>query len=118
MAVPPEILQNARNLRATQTDAENYLWFLLRNRSFCGFKFRRQHPVGRYILDFYCNRAQIAIELDGSGHAAQNQADYDRERSRELASAGITVLRFWNNDVFDKIEDVLEAIHRALFHSP
>ena len=114
MAVPHDILRNARHLRNTQTDAENLLWHILRGRRFCGFKFRRQHPVGSYILDFYCHDAQLAIELDGGGHAVEEQVEYDRQRTKELASAGIRVLRFWNDQVFKQTEVVLEAIYEAL----
>jgi very-short-patch-repair endonuclease len=118
MAIPPDILFNARELRATQTDAENLLWLLLRNRRFCGFKFRRQHPVSRFILDFYCHEASLAIELDGGGHADKEQVEYDTERTKELEGAGIMVLRFWNSDVFKNIESVLESIYAALSPSP
>jgi very-short-patch-repair endonuclease len=114
MAVPHDILHNARQLRGTQTDAENLLWHILRGRRFCGFKFRRQHPVGSYILDFYCHDAQLAIELDGGGHAVEEQMEYDQQRTKELTGAGIRVLRFWNNQVFKQTEAVLEAIYEAL----
>lgn len=117
MAVPADILQFARDMRRTQTDAENLLWLILRNRRFSGFKFRRQHPVGRYILDFYCHDQKIAVELDGGGHASEEQAAYDSERSRELEGAEIKVLRFWNHDVLKNTETVLEVIHEALVDS-
>ena len=118
MAVPPDILRNARELRKTQTDAENLLWHLLRNRRFCGVKFRRQYPIGGYILDFYCHEAALAIELDGDGHASSDQAAYDDERTKVLQGAGIKVLRFWNNDLLRNLEAVLESIHAALTPSP
>ena len=118
LTIPPEILHNARELRTTLTDAENLLWALLRSRRFCGFKFRRQHPVGRYILDFYCHDALLAIELDGGGHADADQKEYDAERTKELDGAGIRVLRFWNNDVLKNTESVLEQILGELFPSP
>ena len=114
MAVPHDILHYARQLRGTQTDAENLLWQILRDRRFCGFKFRRQHPVGSYILDFYCHDAQLAIELDGGGHAVEEQMEYDQQRTKDLAGAGIRVLRFWNNQVFKQTEAVLESIYEAL----
>jgi very-short-patch-repair endonuclease len=97
--LPPHILHNARALRAGLTDAEQLLWYFLRNRSFCGYKFRRQHPIGRYILDFYCHDERLAVELDGGGHALDEQYLYDAERTKELEGAGIRVLRFWNNQV-------------------
>lgn len=114
MPIPQYILQNARKLRGTQTDAENLLWLLLRDRRFCGFKFRRQHPVGRYILDFYCHEARLAIELDGGGHAGDEQAEYDASRTKELEGASIRVLRFWNSAVLKDTDTVLEAIFGAL----
>jgi len=113
MPLPSHILNNARELRTKQTDAETLLWHFLRNRDFCGFKFRRQHPVGGYILDFYCHEAELAIELDGSGHAEDEQKDCDSERTKVLEGAGIRVMRFWNNEVLKELESVLEEIHAA-----
>jgi very-short-patch-repair endonuclease len=114
MAVPSDILKFARELRGSHTDAENLLWMFLRDRRFCGFKFRRQHPVSGYILDFYCHECKLAVELDGGGHAAEEQVTYDNERTKELERAGIKVLRFWNDDVLRNTEMVLEALHGAL----
>ncbi|RII29771.1 MAG: hypothetical protein CXR30_10685 [Geobacter sp.] len=116
--IPHDILQNARELRARLTDAEQLLWYLLRNRSFCGYKFRRQHPAGRYILDFYCHEKLLAIELDGGGHGAEEQRLYDAERTKELEGAGINVLRFWNNQVLAETESVLMSLFMALTESP
>jgi len=117
-ALPPDILHNARELRVRLTDAEQLLWHLLRNRSFCGYKFRRQHPLGRYILDFYCHEELLAIELDGCGHGVEEQALYDAERTRDLAGAGIRVLRFWNSQVLTETESVLTALFEALAVPP
>ncbi|ACM20031.1 endonuclease DUF559, putative [Geotalea daltonii FRC-32] len=114
MKIPEDILRCARDLRGAQTDAETLLWHLLRNRNFCGYKFRRQHPVGRYILDFFCREANLAIELDGGGHGDADQSEYDEQRTRELEGAGIKVLRFWNNDLLRKTETVLESIYGEL----
>ena len=110
MPIPPELLTFARELRKNQTDAENLLWMVVRGRRFDGFKFRRQQPLGGYILDFYCHEALLAIELDGGGHAEDQQIEYDRVRSEVLASAGVDVLRFWNHDVLQNTESVLEVI--------
>jgi len=118
MAVPSEILVNARILRVRLTDAEQLFWHLLRGRRFCGVKFRRQHPFGRFILDFYCHDFQLAIELDGSGHNDQEQKTYDAERTKALEGAGIKVLRFWNHEVLTDLEAVLEKLHAELFPSP
>jgi very-short-patch-repair endonuclease len=114
LPVPPELLIFARQLRKQQTDAENLLWLLLRGRQFCGFKFRRQYPVGGYILDFYCHDAGLAVELDGGGHTEDEQRLYDEERTKALEAAGIRVIRFWNNDVLNSMEAVLEELHAHL----
>ncbi|MCM2265971.1 MAG: endonuclease domain-containing protein [Desulfuromonadales bacterium] len=115
MAVPSSILNNARILRAQLTDAEQLVWQILRDRRFSGIKFRRQHPFDRFVLDFYCHEARLALELDGSGHNDQDQKVYDEERTRILEDAGIRVLRFWNHDVLNNLEAVLEKLHAELF---
>ena len=114
MRVPQELLTFAKDLRKDQTDAEVFMWYLLRERRFCGFKFRRQYPLGGYILDFYCPAVKLAIELDGGGHNADEQRCYDRERTRILEGTGIRVVRFWNHDVLNEIESVLETIYTEL----
>ncbi|MCU0490637.1 MAG: endonuclease domain-containing protein, partial [Chloroflexaceae bacterium] len=108
------LLARCRALRRNATSAENMLWHLLRNRQLGGAKFRRQHPVIGYILDFYCHEARLAVEVDGSHHAAPQQARYDRERTERLEQEGIQVLRFWNNQVLHEPEQVLEAIWTVL----
>ncbi len=104
----------ARELRRKATRAETVLWNQLRGRRLQDFKFRRQHRVGPYILDFYCSRARLAIELDGGGHAETDQATYDHERTRELESRGIRLMRFWNHDVLEQRRKVLAEIAKAL----
>jgi very-short-patch-repair endonuclease len=88
------------------------LWNLLRNRQLTGHKFRRQVPIGRYIVDFLCFERGIIVELDGGQH--QGQAGYDYERTQFLESGGYRVLRFWNNQIFEEIDAVQEAILIAL----
>jgi len=112
--VSPELLIFAKQLRRQQTDAEQLLWQVLRRRNFMGFKFRRQHPLGGYILDFYCHAAQLAIELDGGGHNSDAQKQYDEERTKVISGAGIKVARFWNHDVLNSLDVVLEEIYRHL----
>jgi very-short-patch-repair endonuclease len=114
MPVPPELLIFARQLRLQQTDAEQLLWYILRGRRFCRFKFRRQYPIHGYILDFYCHDAGLAVELDGGGHNDEEQRRYDMERTRTLEASNIRVVRFWNNDVLNSLEDVLEDLFRQL----
>ncbi len=95
-------------MRSNMTDAEKKLWSILRNRQISGVKFRRQHPFEDYILDFVSLEIKLAIELDGGQHAEQTQ--YDIVRTRELETAGFQVLRFWNNEIFDNTEAVMEKI--------
>jgi very-short-patch-repair endonuclease len=97
-----------RTLRKDSTDAERWLWRRLRNRELLGWKFRRQHPIGCYIVDFVCIERKLIIELDGSQHAENQTAD--SARSEYLEGKGFQVLRFWNNDVLVRGEAVLNAI--------
>ena len=98
----------ARGLRRTQTDAERKLWLRLRHRQLCGAKFRRQHPIGKYIADFCCVESKLVVELDGSQHAEQSLAD--DMRSKYLRERGFRVLRFWDNEVLTNIDAVIEQI--------
>lgn len=116
--IPEDILRHARELRRNQTDAERLMWRLLRGRQMGGFKFRRQKPIGAYILDFYCPQKKLAIELDGGGHAEKEQALYDAQRSAYLKKAGIQVLRFWNHQVLQETEAVLQKIWNTLHRPP
>jgi lipoate-protein ligase B/very-short-patch-repair endonuclease len=109
---PKDLKTFAREMRSNATDAESLIWRLVRNRQIAGAKFRRQHPIGRYILDFYCEDLQLAIELDGGQHA--DQIEHDESRSAWLEARGIRVLRFWNNDALSNAEGVLEAIYREM----
>ena len=101
-----------RQLRKNPTDAEQRLWRCLRQRQFCDFKFRRQHPFENYVIDFVCLEAMLAVEVDGGQHAEQQQKD--ALRTSALIHAGFKVLRFWNNDVMQDIEAVKESIWMAL----
>jgi very-short-patch-repair endonuclease len=103
----------ARGLRCRQTDAERKLWYYLRSRRFAEVKFRRQHPVGRYIADFACPEHRLVLELDGSQHGGAA----DRVRGRQLAALGWRVLRFWDDDVLKETETVLKTIF-AVVTSP
>ncbi len=114
LQMPAELLEFVRNLRSEQTDAEKLLWSLLRDRRLADRKFRRQHPVDPYVLDFYCHEETLAIELDGGQHNTPEGKQFDEQRSAFLASKGIRVIRFWNHDVLQDTEVVLEAIWREL----
>lgn len=103
-------VQHARSLRNQQTDAEARLWYHLRAHRFLGLKFKRQQPIGPYIVDFICMQKGLVIELDGGQHA-QTQ-DYDAQRSAYLRAQGFHVLRFWNDEVLTNTEAVLERIRR------
>ena len=94
------------------TDAEALLWRLLRNRRIAGAKFRRQHPIGRYILDYYCVENKLGIELDGGQHG--EAVEYDQHRDSWLRTQGILVLRFWNNQMLTETEAVMETIYQAI----
>ncbi|MBV8087306.1 MAG: endonuclease domain-containing protein [Chloroflexi bacterium] len=102
-----------RDLRAAQTDAERRLWRLLGDRSL-GVKFRRQHSVGRYVLDLYCASAKLAVEIDGDGHAVAARKSADYARAEYLSGLGIRVIRFTNSDVLTQGDAVLDAIRRTL----
>jgi very-short-patch-repair endonuclease len=104
----------ARRLRREQTAEEKELWRALRAGRFAGFKFRRQHPVRNYFLDFYCPEARLSIELDGSHHGLPEQMRRDQERERLLAEEDIEELRFWNHDWRHNHDGVLLAIWEAL----
>jgi very-short-patch-repair endonuclease len=104
----------ARRLRPEQTDEEEELWGALRPGRFAGFKFRRQHPVGNYFLDFYCPAAKLSIELDGFQHGLPQQHRCDEERKQYLVSNGIQELRFWNLQWRVNRETVLLEIWNAL----
>ncbi|WP_421356455.1 endonuclease domain-containing protein [Pseudocitrobacter faecalis] len=102
----------AKTLRGQQTREELRLWYLLRGRRFHGFKFRRQMPIGNYIVDFACYKAALIIELDGGQHA--ERVRYDETRTGFLERQGWLVLRFWNNDFRNNEEGVLLTILRHL----
>ena len=100
--------ERARSLRKTQTDVEAMMWRLLRSRELAGCKFRRQHPVVGYIADFICLDRKVIVELDGGQHDGNVQ--YDQARTHRLNEAGFRVLRFWNHQVIESREAVLEAV--------
>jgi len=112
MTEPFRLTPRARELRRQQTPGEHALWRQLRGRKFSGYKFRRQQPLGYYIVDFVCFSERLIVELDGWQHA--DAAEYDAQRDAWLEQAGFRVLRFWNDEWETRQEAVLEAIGRAL----
>jgi len=100
----------AQSLRKKVVPAEALLWKALRNRALAGFKFRRQHPIGPYVVDFACVECKLVVELDGVSHLPRKNAD--QERTRFLEAAGWYVMRFWNTEVYEDLEPVKEALYR------
>ena len=103
-----DIKEKARTLRRNQTDAEKLVWQRLRNRQLMDKRFRRQYPIGQYIVDFVCLNLRLIVELDGGQH--MDQQAYDERRSDYLNQQGFVVVRFWNNEVMGNIEGVLESL--------
>ena len=106
----------ARRLRKESTDAESAMWRLLRNRQFAGRKFRRQVPIGRYVVDLVCFEKRLIVELDGGHH--QTREDNDGERTRWLTGQGFRVVRFWNNQVLNEPVSVQETLLAELELAP
>jgi very-short-patch-repair endonuclease len=109
-----ELLDRCRELRRSETDAERFLWMLLRSRQIAGAKFRRQHQFGPFILDFFCVEHQLAIEVDGGQHFSDDGLAYDASRTAWLQRAGVQVLRFDNRQVLVETEGVIETILQEL----
>ena len=107
-----DIKDKARLLRKNSTDAEKRFWSQLRNRGLNGWKFRRQFPIGQYIVDFECHELKLIVEVDGGQHAEQEF--YDIRRTEYLQLKGYQVVRFWNNEVLGNLEGVLGALTLTL----
>ncbi|WAX71533.1 endonuclease domain-containing protein [Gallibacterium anatis] len=104
----------SQKLRSNQTDAEGKLWQRINRDQLLGFRFNRQKPLLNYIVDFYCAKAKLIIELDGSHHYEPEYQEKDRQRDDELRSLGFTVMRFSNDEIYYEIEDVVEQIYLFL----
>jgi len=104
------IRDRARVLRTVQTEVEKKLWQRLRNRQLNGAKFRRQHPIGPYIADFFCFDTRLVIELNRSQHADEARQRADERHTEYLHDQGYRVLRFWNEEILDNLNGVLESI--------
>ena len=103
-----------RELRQRQTEAEKILWYKLRNRQLDGAKFRRQHPIGNYIVDFACLEKNLIIEIDGSQHNKEQAKEKDEQRTLWLEKESYKIIRFWNSDILNNIEGVLLYIKNVL----
>jgi very-short-patch-repair endonuclease len=106
--------QRARELRKVLTPAERLLWEALKNRQLNGYKFRRQHPIYRYIADFYCHELGLVIELDGGVHDGIGQQEHDRNRDQVILEFGIRVLRFKNEEIGNNLEKMLRIVKASL----
>ncbi|MFY9814303.1 MAG: endonuclease domain-containing protein [Dehalococcoidales bacterium] len=104
----------AKQLRNSETEAEKFLWTLLRAKKLNGVKFRRQAPIGVYVVDFVSFEKKLIIEIDGGQHSAEKNKEYDGIRTRWLESQGFRVIRFWNNDISQNIDGVITRITEVL----
>ena len=107
---------DGRPHRQHNVPAEKILWAEVRHRSLGGFKFRRQHPLGRFVTDFACVERKVVVELDGESHLDRTQED--QQRTKWLESEGWLVIRFWNNEIYDELEEVKEAIYQGCMKRP
>ncbi len=107
-------VKRARALRSSQTSAEAKLWYRLRGRRLARWKFRRQHPIERYVIDFVTLEGKLVVEVDGATHSEPDELKRDEMRTRDLENWGFHVIRFSNVDVYENIEGVLETIESTL----
>ncbi|MEQ1369689.1 endonuclease domain-containing protein [Acinetobacter schindleri] len=113
MKTDPQLLIFAKSMRHTATDAEALMWQLLRAKRFMNLKFRRQHVIKPYIVDFYCHEIGLLIELDGSQHGTDDAVEYDVERTQFLEALGLKVVRYWNHDVLGRTDVVFEDLWKV-----
>ena len=111
---PNSAFLKARLLRNNMTAAEKTLWIYLQNKKFEGYKFRRQHPLHLFIVDFYCHELGLIIEVDGAYHETKEQEEEDEKRTELLKFQGLTVIRFTNDEVLADIDSVLTKIKNAI----
>lgn len=116
MKLDPQLLEFAKVMRSNATDAEHLIWQLLRAKRFMNLKFRRQHVIAPYIVDFYCHELDLVVELDGSQHGTDNGKEYDAERTTFLEALDLKVVRYWNHDVLKNTESVLGDLWNVCLH--
>ncbi|MGD8782644.1 MAG: endonuclease domain-containing protein [Ignavibacteria bacterium] len=109
-----ELKSRRKKLRNNATYAEKHLWKFLKHSQLAGKKFRRQHSIGNYIVDFFCYEENLAVELDGQHHSDKEVIEYDKERTKFLESLGIKVIRFENHEVIFNTDNVLKKIEEKL----
>ncbi len=110
--------QLSRQLRKNMTDAEKHLWAKIRMKQLKGYQFYRQKPIGDYIVDFFCPKEKLVVEIDGSQHLSDEMAEYDRIRDEYLSSLGLRILRFTNTDIMTRIDGVIKSIEEKIPLSP
>ena len=115
---PKSQIDFARRLRKASPEAELKLWKQLSARQVRGAKFRRNEPIGKYVVDFYCHESGLVIELDGGGHFTDEAIGYDKKRTAWLEDQGLRVIRFSNDQVFKQFDSVVEQIWNELGQSP
>ena len=113
--IDPQLLEFAKTMRTNATDAEYLMWQLLRARRFMNLKFRRQHVIAPYIVDFYCHELGLVIELDGSQHGTDDAIKYDAERTRFLEALDLKVMRYWNHEVLGRTDVVMDDLWNTYF---
>lgn len=120
MRAMPKIFNNKKQkelrqfLRGQMPTAELILWSYIRGRQVLDFKFRRQESIGRYVVDFYCPRAKLVLEIDGDSHFEKGAKEYDEDRQEQIESLGLKILRFTNTEIYKNIESVVERIEETL----
>ena len=114
----PETQEKAKILRKNETKAEKLLWNKLKEKQFHGYKFRRQHPISQFIVDFYCHELKLIIEVDGKIHNKSENKEYDESRTAELEKYELKILRFTNDEIENDLEKVLKSISTVLQSPP
>ena len=110
MKMDAQLLEFAKVMRSNATNVESLMWQLLRNKRFMNLKFRRQHVIVPYIVDFFCHELGLVIELDGGQHGTDDAIEYDAERTKFLEALGFKVVRYWNHEVLGNTEVVLDDL--------
>jgi very-short-patch-repair endonuclease len=110
----PDVFKKAKELRKYETDAEKILWTKLNRNQILGLQFRRQHPIDRFIADFYCAKIKLVVEVDGSIHELPENLDYDIGRSEIMNDFGITVIRFSNEQIINEIDTTIKKIEKII----
>ncbi|WP_043972310.1 MULTISPECIES: endonuclease domain-containing protein [Acinetobacter] len=116
MKLDPQLLEFAKAMRSNATDAEHLMWQILRAKRFMNLKFRRQHVIASYIVDFYCHELGLVIELDGSQHNTDDGRAYDFERTKFLEALDLKVVRYWNHEILKNTERVLDDLWNVCSH--